>query len=156
MMFVSCVLQADRVTIVDETLSYIKTLEETLKDLEKKKEERFKDAKEFELADTYSSSSTSSETNNRNSNEPEEVKFRTYTSSNVVVNITGQEANFSICSTKTRDVMPAICCVFEKYKIEVLSAHISCDDNKRRFYMVQALVSINICIIIFMALFTLC
>ncbi|XP_028781133.1 transcription factor bHLH95-like [Neltuma alba] len=142
--------KADKVTVVDETLNYIRNLEETLKDLETKKKERLQSSvgsnvgnpsgtsREAFIAEQVASSSpTPSPPSPHNNNS---VGFQTWTSPNVVVNICGQDAQFSVCSYKNRCLFSSICCVLEKYKIEVLSSHISCD-NSRRFYMFQAQVN---------------
>ncbi|XP_054786863.1 transcription factor bHLH95-like [Prosopis cineraria] len=144
--------KADRIKVVDETLNYITTLEQTLENLEKKKMERSlrssvssnaghpsgtsRDA--FMSEQVASSSSPTPSASPHGYNKP--VGFQTWTSPNLVVNICGKEAQFSVTSSKNWCPFSTICCVLEKYKIEVLSAHISCD-NGRRFYMFQAQVS---------------
>ncbi|XP_028781158.1 transcription factor bHLH95-like [Neltuma alba] len=126
--------QADKVTVVDETLNYIRTLEETLKDLQKKKLER------LQSSSVVPNNSVVAEQVASIPSSPRRKGFQTWTSPNVVVNICGQEAQFSVCSSKNYCLFSTICCVLEKYKIEVVSAHISCDDG-RRFYMFQAQVN---------------
>lgn len=152
-------MQADKVKVVDETMSYIKTLEQTLKNLEKKKMERLQSSVSYvgnpsgTSRDTFkakqeasSSSPTGPSTPHNNDNKPEKVIFQTWSSPNVVVNISGYEAQFNVCSSKNnRGLFTNICCVLHKYKIEVLSAHISRDSIDRRFYMIQAKVS-NMCV----------
>ncbi|KAI9127512.1 hypothetical protein K1719_000505 [Acacia pycnantha] len=142
--------QANKVTVVDETMNYIRILEQTLKDLEQKKLQRLHSnvvgnpsatSREAFIAEhvAYSSSSTSSPPQN---NQNPEVKFQTWTSPNVAVNISGQQAQFSVCSDKNnRCLFTSICSVLDKYEIDVLSVHISCDNNNRRFYMFQARVN---------------
>ncbi|XP_054786862.1 transcription factor bHLH95-like [Prosopis cineraria] len=91
--------QADKITVVDETLNYITTLEKTLENLQKTKMQRL-------LRSSVS-----------NVGHP------------------------SVCSSKKWRLFTTICYVLEKYKIEVLFAHITCDNNGRRFYMFEAQVN---------------
>ena len=64
------------------------------------------------------------------------VHFQTWTSSNVVLNICGDEAQISICSLKNPGLFTTICYVLEKHNVEVLSAHVSSDCN-RSMFMIQ-------------------
>ncbi|WCJ17709.1 basic helix-loop-helix (bHLH) DNA-binding superfamily protein [Euphorbia peplus] len=158
--------KADKSTIVDEAVTYIKTLEQTLQKLEKQKQEKGKestticfdppnsvpphkipDSREAFLADQGSSSSNNAGTAAASTNSSNlasisryPVMFQTWTSSNVVLNICGDEAQISVCSTKKPGLFTAICYVLEKHNIEILSAHVSCDSN-RCFYMIQAHVN---------------
>lgn len=68
---------------------------------------------------------------------PAPVMFQTWTSSNVVLNICGEQAHISICSPKKPGLLLAICYVLEKYKITLVSAQISSDAN-RSMYMIHA------------------
>lgn len=68
------------------------------------------------------------------------VMIQTWTSSNVVLNICGNDAQFAVYASKRPGLFTTICCVLEKYKLEVLSAHISSDVD-RSVYMIQAHVS---------------
>ncbi|KAJ7967471.1 transcription factor bHLH95-like [Quillaja saponaria] len=65
------------------------------------------------------------------------VAFQTFCNSNVVLNVSGDDAQISICSTKKACLFTAICCVLEKHKIDVITAHVS-SDGSRNFYMIQA------------------
>ncbi|KAI9123403.1 hypothetical protein K1719_004703 [Acacia pycnantha] len=196
--------KADKSSIVDEAVRYIKTLENILEDLEKKKQERLKQAqqppaddsssttivydpssvtdissyqgnpcavsREIFMADHGGSSSIihSSSTNNNNNlmasttnafintigtsstfSSPSlpggvlnnnKVGFQTWSSSNVVVNISGDQAQFNVCSLKKQGLFTNICTVFEKYRIDVVSAHVSSDDH-RCFFMIHALAN---------------
>ncbi|XVE93386.1 hypothetical protein REPUB_Repub01dG0187400 [Reevesia pubescens] len=159
--------KADKSTIVDEAVNYIKTLQQTLQKLQKQKLERLQGAinfgyepklpsmmmttqkqvfesREASLADQVSSSdlaniSTASATNFSNSLSVSQfpVLFQTWTSSNVVLNICGNEAQISVCSPKKPGLFTSICYILEKYKIEVISAHVSSDSNQSMF-MIQA------------------
>ncbi|XP_028767654.1 transcription factor bHLH95-like [Neltuma alba] len=171
--------KADKSTIVDEAVRCIKSLEITLENLEKIKQERLRQAqlqsastttiadgghflsfnsqphptvsREAFMADHGSSIIHNSSNNNPTNaitigssnslslpgvvNNP--VGFQTWSSSNVVINICGDQAQFNVCSLKKPGLFTSICAVFEKYKIEVLSAHVSSDD-RRCFYMIHA------------------
>lgn len=72
-----------------------------------------------------------------NNNNP--LGFQTWSATNVVVNICGDQAQFNVCSLKKRGLFTSICAVFEKYNIQVLSAHVSSDD-RRAFFMIHTLV----------------
>jgi hypothetical protein len=152
-------LQADKSTIVDEAMNYIKTLQHTLQKLQKEKLERLQgattfgyepsliapqmqaDSREALLADQVSSSNLAiSTTKSLPSVSRYPVLFQTWTSSNVVLNICGDEAQISICSPKNPGLFTTICYVLEKHNVEVLSAHVS-SDCSRSMYMIQAHVS---------------
>ncbi|KAJ4716296.1 transcription factor bHLH95-like [Melia azedarach] len=162
--------KADKSTIVDEAVSYIKTLQQTLQKLQKQKLERLQGVSSFGfepsvitpqklaafnsssrdafLADKIQGSSANlvgaiDATNSSNfpsvsPNYP--VIFQTWTSSNVVLNICGDEAHISICSFKKPGLFSTICYVLEKHNIEVISAQVS-SDFTRRMYMIQAHVN---------------
>ncbi|KAJ0011052.1 hypothetical protein Pint_33929 [Pistacia integerrima] len=140
--------KADKSTIVDEAVNYIKTLQQTLQKLQKQKLERLQgvatcgyepapsiinpqklalNSREAFLADQDLSSTnnlaieTTSNVNSTNlvSISPCPVVFQTWTSSNVVLNICGDEAHISVCSQKKLGLFTTICSVLEKNKIEV-------------------------------------
>ncbi|KAK9287156.1 hypothetical protein L1049_015567 [Liquidambar formosana] len=160
--------KADKSSIVDEAVNYIKTLQQTLQKLQKQKLERLQGAaainyvdppsiitqqkpaynsREAFLADQVSSSSnltitpaTNSSNNNTLSASTFPVIFQTWTSQNVSLNVCGNEAQFSVCSQKKPGLLTTICYVLEKHKLEVVSAHVSSDYN-RSMYMIQARAS---------------
>lgn len=162
--------QADKSTVVDEAVNYIRTLQLTLQKLQKQKLERLHSATTFSydpslltpiqslpfntreafLADQGSSANTTSNpsslppsaTSSSNSSPAPRhpVTFQTWTSSNVVLNICGDRVHFSICSSRRPGILVAIFSVLEKFKIEVVSVHVSSDCN-RCLYMIQAHVS---------------
>ncbi|XP_058730259.1 transcription factor bHLH95-like isoform X2 [Vicia villosa] len=68
---------------------------------------------------------------------PQQVSFQTWSSPNVVTNICGGEALFSICATKRSGLLTKIAFVLEKYMIDVVSVSIICNANGN-FYMIQA------------------
>ncbi|KAF2321136.1 hypothetical protein GH714_034378 [Hevea brasiliensis] len=123
---------ADKSTIVDEAVNYIKTLQQTLQKLQKQKLERLQDQGSNNLAIASTKPS-----NNVPSVARFPVLFQTWTSSNVVLNICGDEAQISICSSKKHCLFTTICYVLEKHNIEILSAHVSSDCNQS-MYMIQA------------------
>ncbi|GMH02874.1 hypothetical protein Nepgr_004713 [Nepenthes gracilis] len=165
--------KADKSTIVDEAVNYIKTLQHTLQRLQKQKLERLQVARtvatvncepssmtmmpsrlaaaarapdttrEAFLADQGSSSSTCNFALPTASSSPGfslpqlPVVFQTWTSSNVVLNVCGHDAQITVCSAKKTGLFTTICLVLDKYKIEVVSIHIS-SDGSRSIYMIQA------------------
>nr|WIE96110.1 basic helix-loop-helix transcription factor [Loropetalum chinense var. rubrum] len=153
--------KADKSTIVDEAVNYIKTLQHTLQKLQKQKLERLQGAatinydpssiitpqkpayssREAFLADQGSSSNLAitptNSSNNALSLSRFPIVFQTWTSQNVILNICGNEAQISVCSPKKPGLLSSICFVLEKHKLEVVSAHISSDYN-RSMYMIQA------------------
>ncbi|KAH7833196.1 hypothetical protein Vadar_003976 [Vaccinium darrowii] len=156
--------KADKSTIVDEAVSYIKTLQQTLQKLQRKKLERLHgvtsinydpstvtpqklaiESREAFVADQVSSSNlanvTPTNSNNSNSVLPFASRFppifQTWTSQNVILNICGEQAQINICSPKKPGLFAAICYVMEKHKIDVVSAHVSSDQNWTMF-MIQA------------------
>ncbi|KAJ4836346.1 hypothetical protein Tsubulata_007310 [Turnera subulata] len=152
--------KADKSTIVDEAVNYIKTLQLTLQKLQKQKLEKLQgamtfsyepsliapqkqtDSRESFLADQGSSSNLATpaaipSNNNMAASIPKyPVLFQTWTSSNVVLNICGDEAQISICSPKKPGLFTTICYVLEKHNVELLSAHVASDSN-RSMYMIQ-------------------
>ncbi|XP_023922279.1 transcription factor bHLH95 [Quercus suber] len=156
--------KADKSTIVDEAVNYIQTLQHTLQKLQKQKLERLQgvsstfsfepntitsqklsyESREAFLADQGSSNIQAIGTTTTCSNSlpvlRNPVMFQTWTSSNVVLNICGNDAQISVCSPKKPGLLTTICYVMEKHKIEVVSAQITSDYN-RTMYMIQAHVT---------------
>ncbi|KAG8645651.1 hypothetical protein MANES_10G080300v8 [Manihot esculenta] len=159
--------KADKSTIVDEAISYIKTLQQTLQKLQKQKLERLQGVTTFSYEPTNISSvcpqkltdqsresfladhgcfnklaivSTKPNSNNVLPIERYPVLFQTWTSSNVVLNICGDEAQISICSSKRPGLFTTICYALEKHSIEMISAHVSSDCNQS-MYMIHAHVN---------------
>ncbi|XP_014506252.1 transcription factor bHLH95 [Vigna radiata var. radiata] len=108
--------KADKATIVNEAVDYIKVLQETLEKLERKKEERAKHILKQIMG-------TSSES------EKQKGFDKTWAASNMVLNIRGNEAQFSICSVHKPGLMTMIASVLEKHNIELISATISANGN---------------------------
>lgn len=157
---------------MDEAINYIKTLQHTLQKLQRQKLERLQggatfgyelqpslitsqklssyNSREAFLADQGSSNNLSiniAATSSSNSLSLLQYPaiFQTWTSSNVVLNICGDEAQISVCSPKRPGLLTTICYVLEKYKIDVVSAHIVSDNCNRSIYMIQAHVSACMC-----------
>lgn len=145
-------------------MNCIQSLQHSLQKLQKQKQERLQgasstfgfepntitsqklshDSREAFLADQGSSNIQAIGTTTTCSNSlpvlRNPVMFQTWTSSNVVLNICGNDAQISVCSPKKPGLLTSICYVMEKHKIEVVSAQIS-SDYDRTMYMIQAHVS---------------
>ncbi|KAI8532800.1 hypothetical protein RHMOL_Rhmol11G0242700 [Rhododendron molle] len=149
--------KADKSTIVDEAVNYIRTLQQTLQKLQRKKLERLHgvapinyepslvtpqklaiDSREAFVADQVSSSNLANTSTPANSNSSNSVLpfvsrfppiFQTWTSQNVILNVCGEQAQINICAPKKPGLFAAICYVLEKHKIDVVSAHVSSDQN---------------------------
>ncbi|XP_024028928.1 transcription factor bHLH95 [Morus notabilis] len=165
--------KADKSTIVDEAVNYIRTLQQTLQKLQKQKLEKlqgattssttissfncepslisqqkvaYKDTREAFLADQGSCNELVTMGNNINNpssnslsvvSQFSPVMFQTWTSSNVVLNICGDQAHISICSPRKPGLLTSICYALEKHKITLVSAQIS-SDGDRNMYMIHA------------------
>ncbi|KAJ9551796.1 hypothetical protein OSB04_015841 [Centaurea solstitialis] len=149
--------KADKSTIVDEAVSYIKTLQETLQKLQTQKLERLHglssnttivplgqpqrvafNTRESFLADHGSPtdpfgiiSSSSSTAFPFPIFSP--TAFQTWTSANVTLNVCGLDAHISICSSRKPGLLTAICFVLEKHKLEIVSAQVSSDQSSSLF-----------------------
>ncbi|XP_059311289.1 transcription factor bHLH95-like [Lycium ferocissimum] len=158
--------KADKSTIVDEAVNYIKTLQNTLEKLQKQKLERlhpvssamnFYDpsiitsqkllsvgsSREQFLADQGSTSNSAAitPTNNKTASpllmNNIPATFQTWSSPHVVLTVCGEEAHISVCCPKKVGLFSAICCVLENHKIEIVSAQVS-SDHYRSMFMIQA------------------
>jgi hypothetical protein len=156
-------VQADKSSIVDEAVKYIKTLQQTLQTLQKQKVEKFQGAIiDYEpsvitsLTDTVGSREASFAALGPSKNFPLTSKmsqnsfsvslspacFQTWFSPNVVMNMCGNDAQFSLCSTRKPGLLATILYILEKHNLDVVSAHIS-SDQYRSIYMIHAHVSIT-------------
>ncbi|XP_030509009.2 transcription factor bHLH95 [Cannabis sativa] len=159
--------KADKSTIVDEAVNYIRNLQQTLDKLEKQKLEKVQ-ATHNTFHDQPPSSSSSimnilnNNNNNNNNNNPQlpklvylpannnnnnnpssnnnNVVFHTWISPNVVLNLCGEEAHINVCSPKKAGLFTSICHVLDKYKISIISAQIS-SHSIRNMFMIHARVS---------------
>ncbi|GMP38334.1 hypothetical protein CsSME_00009618 [Camellia sinensis var. sinensis] len=156
--------KADKSTIVDEAVTHIKSLQQTLQKLQRQKLERLHgltpmnfdgqssiitpqklpmDSREAFMADQVSSNNTNSNSSNAL---PVSLSrfpplFQTWTSPNVILNVCDDHAQNIVCSMKKAGLFTAICYVLEKHKLDVVSARVSSDQN-RTMYMIQAHVSL--------------
>ncbi|XP_020236605.1 transcription factor bHLH95 [Cajanus cajan] len=133
--------KADKSTVVDEAVSYIKNLQQTLEKLEKQKQER------VQYVSTFGCDSSMFVTHQGSSNNPnammgtsnsalsfpgqqQPIAFeKTWAASNIVLNICGDEAQFTICAARKPGLLTSIAFVLDKYKIEVICANISSIGN---------------------------
>ncbi|KAK4424205.1 Transcription factor [Sesamum alatum] len=157
--------RADKSTIVDEAVLYIKKLEITLSELERQKAQILKgksanptacdlsmittpqqnlpiQSREAFLAEQGSTSNKSAvAVANPSSLNPlfefPAATFRTWTSPNVILNVCGRDAHISISSPKKPGLFTPIFFVLEKYKLEVVSAQVS-SARDRRMCMIHA------------------
>ncbi|CAJ1939493.1 unnamed protein product [Sphenostylis stenocarpa] len=110
--------KVDKATIINEAVNHIKVLQETLEKLERKKQERAQDGLKQIMGTTTSGAVSVSG--------KQKVAFeKTWAASNMVLNIRGNEAQFSICSVHKPGLMTNIASVLEKHNIELISATIS-------------------------------
>ncbi|CAL9041120.1 unnamed protein product [Musa banksii] len=148
--------KADKSTIVDEAVNYIKTLQQNLQKLQKKKQERTGGVVYDEPSSAAALQSQASDTNREAfladhgkfwpaaMNSPTAVSvtrfpqsFQTWSSPNVVLSVTGEDAHISICTSRKPGLFSTILCVMEKHKLEVVSATIS-SDCFRSMFMIHA------------------
>ncbi|KAJ6971676.1 hypothetical protein D5086_025464 [Populus alba] len=150
--------KADKSSIVDEAVKYIKTLQQTLQTLQKQKVEKFQGAIiDYEpsvitsLTDTVGSREASFAALGPSKNFPSTSKmsqnsfsvslspacFQTWFSPNVVMNMCGDDAQFSLCSTRKPGLLATVLYILEKHNLDVVSAHIS-SDQYRSIYMIHA------------------
>ncbi|CAN0878929.1 Transcription factor bHLH95 [Linum grandiflorum] len=150
--------KADKITIVDGAVNYIKSLEQTLHDLQQRKLQITKPPPPppSQKASTTVSFNDSFIINDSNMvindhyngiSDREEVppEFQTWTSANVILNVYGEAAQISICTPSAagtnkiagRGVFSVVCSVLEKYNIDVLTAHVASMSHRRRMFMLQ-------------------
>ncbi|KAJ4963513.1 hypothetical protein NE237_023452 [Protea cynaroides] len=153
--------KADKSTIVDEAVSYIKTLQQTLQKLQKKKlamlwgssstefgsSSSTVEPRELFLADQgYSNSSKNLAITTVNSSSNSlgfprfPISLQTWSSPNVVLNVSGNDAQICVCTPKKPGLLTTALYVLEKHKLEVVTANIS-SDNYRSMYMIHARVN---------------
>ncbi|WVZ22790.1 hypothetical protein V8G54_001334 [Vigna mungo] len=135
--------KADKSTVVDEAVSYIKNLERTLEKLQKQKEEKVRCGYEsspsmFTAQGLSSNYHFSNAIMGQQQQQQQPVAFdKTWASSNMVLNVCGDEAQFCICAAHKPGLVSTIVFVLDKYKIELVYAHISCIGNGNAI-MIQA------------------
>ncbi|XVF39902.1 hypothetical protein PTKIN_Ptkin01aG0070100 [Pterospermum kingtungense] len=151
--------KADKSTIVDEAVTYIKSLQQTLQTLQKQKLEKLRSSST--VVDYDQSSIITSQVQGTESREafltdqgpinnypmdidvsptfPAKVSpacFQTWFSPNVVINMCGDDAQISVCSPRKPGILTTILYILEKHQLEVVSAHISSDQH-RSMYMLH-------------------
>ncbi|XP_074348625.1 transcription factor bHLH95 [Apium graveolens] len=151
--------KADKSTIVDEAVSYIKSLEHTLQNLEKQKKERLQggvsirnnsiskmicppkgvvDTREAFVANQVSTNPSVAALNSTSA--PTTPQFspssQSWCSKSLMLNVSGLDAQICVCSNKKSGLFTGICLVLEKYKLEIVSAHVS-SDKARNMYMIH-------------------
>ncbi|GLT93517.1 hypothetical protein SLE2022_113070 [Rubroshorea leprosula] len=153
--------KADKSSIVDEAVKYIKTLQHTLQTLENQKMERLSsgtivdyeasiltttsqpsvlaESREAFLADQVASKNYSMVDSMPRTTFPlfrSPACFQTWFSPNVVINTCGHEAQISVCSPRKRGLLTTIVYILEKHNLEVVTAHVS-SDHYRSMYMIH-------------------
>nr|GMD84288.1 transcription factor bHLH95-like [Ipomoea batatas] len=146
--------KVDKCTILDEAVNHIKRLESTLSDLQRQKLEILESWKTRTILGLTDMGADECGTFASNDNGTMMMMksiphmtssisspdvFKTWTSPNMTLNVCGNDAHINICCSKKIGVLAAICSVLEKYKIDVISAHVSSDHN-RSMYMIHARV----------------
>ncbi|MQL76731.1 hypothetical protein Taro_009129 [Colocasia esculenta] len=156
--------KADKSTIVDEAVNYIRTLQLTLQKLQKQKLERLRGAILEEPLLPVTAQQThvpAAETSSREAFMADRGKnwaaitpslaisvplfaqsFQTWTSPNVVLSMTGNDAHINICAMKKPGLLSSVLYVLERHKLEVVSAHVS-SDYFRSMFMIHAHVSLK-------------
>nr|AKN09611.1 basic helix-loop-helix transcription factor [Salvia miltiorrhiza] len=89
--------KADKSTIVDEAVKYIKRVEQSVLELEKRKQSLM--------------------TQNQD--------LKTWNCGNVVLNVCGADAHISVCSIRKPGLLAALCFTMERNNLEVVSAQVS-------------------------------
>ncbi|XP_027348315.1 transcription factor bHLH95 [Abrus precatorius] len=141
--------KADKSTIVDEAVNYIRSLQKNLQQLEKQKQERLQRVSTFacessivnsqwqpyDLRDAiitdqgsynnFSNAITMGTSSSAPSTSQQQIApFDRWTTANVALNICGGDAQFSIYAPKKPNLLTTIAYVLDKYNIEVMSANI--------------------------------
>lgn len=155
-------MQADKSTIVDEAIKYIKNLQETLQTLQHQSQEKLQGVtivdsepsvitshtEALESREAFMALQGSSKSFTMATNMPLSFPvslppscFQTWFSPDVVMNMCGGDAQISVCSLKRPGLLTSIFYILEKHKLDVVSAHIS-SDQFRSIYMIHVHVSI--------------
>ncbi|KAF6143972.1 hypothetical protein GIB67_017580 [Kingdonia uniflora] len=157
--------KADKSTIVDEAVSYIKTLQQTLQKLQKKKLDILRGATTNDYDPSITGLTPTPLTNTREAFVADQVSSRnmavttypphslpvlptfsscmqTWSSPNVVLSVCGDDAQISVCAPKKLGLLTTILFVLEKHRLEVVTAHVS-SDQYRSMYMIHAHVSLS-------------
>ncbi|XP_077242135.1 transcription factor bHLH95-like [Tasmannia lanceolata] len=152
--------KADKSTIVDEAVNYIKNLQRSLQKLQKQRLDMLRGApNDFEgvvaapptltynsreafMADQGASKSwTLMNPSTSVSAVPHfPFSFQTWSSPNVILSTSGNEAHISVCTAKKPGLLPTIFYILEKHKLDVITTNIS-SDCFRSMYMIHARAS---------------
>ncbi|XP_047043459.1 transcription factor bHLH95-like [Lolium rigidum] len=155
--------KVDKSSIVMEAIHYIKSLEETLSELEKQKLEMQLARGKIGAAtnDGVSSSAVVLALTDRRAPmpvalpvagigptgaapkppitvgvvtaAPAPVGLQTWSGPNVVLSLSGNDAYISVCVARRRSVLPMVIAVLEKHNIDVVTSGISCDNTRSMF-----------------------
>ncbi|TYI97349.1 hypothetical protein E1A91_D01G137800v1 [Gossypium mustelinum] len=151
--------KADKSTIVDEAVTYIKNLQQTLQTLEKQKLEKLRnsakvdydqssiitsqvqppESREAFFTDNQGPTNNYPVTIDMSQTFPAQASqacFQTWFSSNVVISMCGDDAQINVCSPRKPGTFATILYILEKHQLEVVSAHIS-SDQYRTMYMIH-------------------
>ncbi|KAM1773815.1 hypothetical protein ACFX1S_043464 [Malus domestica] len=143
--------KADKSTIVDESIRYIKSLEHILQTTQTQRLDKFSalpasyreltcDTREAFLADHFHQGpQTSINLALPAALSPPPASFQTWFSPNVVMNMSGNDAQISVCSPPKLGMSTTLFYIQEKHKLDVVSVHIS-SDRCRCMYMIHAQV----------------
>jgi hypothetical protein len=164
------VFQVDKSSIVMKAIHYIKSLEETLSKLEKRKLEMQLARGKIGTAGNDGVSSSAAAlaltgqvapmqvallvagigstgaaptlpiTVGAVTAAPVPVGLQTWSGPNVVLSLSGNDAYISVCVARHRSVLPMLIAVLEKHNIDVVTSGISCD-NAQSMFTIHARVS---------------
>ncbi|EFJ13965.1 hypothetical protein SELMODRAFT_424152 [Selaginella moellendorffii] len=134
--------KADKSTIVDEAINYIKSLEQKMQRLLKKKSEKVKSAVQQseasgdgDKAKNKMVSDSEILVTQRGSNS----SFRTLSSSNVVFNLCGADAFITICASARPNLLSRIfSCVIQMLRMDVRNVQITDTSDNRRLLIIHA------------------
>lgn len=156
-------MQADKSTIVDEAVNYIKNLQNILQKLQKQRLKRMQRSSTI----SYDASMVVPPTTKSKSGEAylvDQASFsnwatmnlndglliprmpqclQTWSSRNVVLSISGDDAQISICIARKPGLLPIVFYILEKYKIHVITASIS-SDHFKSMLMIHTRVSFKL------------
>ncbi|KAL8540370.1 hypothetical protein ACS0TY_001831 [Phlomoides rotata] len=156
--------RADKSTIVDEAIRYIRHLHKTIESLEKKKEERLNGginanptrcdpspvtqsqlafaipSREAFIMAEQEQGSTSTQGAVTLSSPELPATFKIWTTPNLILNVCEKDAHISICCPKKLGFLTAIMFVMERYKLQMVSAQVS-SDRGTRMYMIHARIN---------------
>lgn len=147
-------IQTDKSSIVDEAITYIQTLEQTLKALQKQRLHKLRKPPKVVDLDSplkiASAPTRSSRNSSIASNTPplstaptsEAAGFRTWFFPNVVMNLCDKDAQICVCSSRKPGLLTTICYILERHKVEVVSANV-CSDHQRSMFMLHVHVSLS-------------